>query len=327
MPFDAQRAQRTLQASASLDAKLSEQAEAAANAAPAAPAAAPAPVAAAAPSASRQFQRSSDRPAPPVAQTPVPAASPSEAGRFQRQGASSPAPGPSVASRFQRSGAPDRAASPRSAERPAPPAPAPSPRSDSRPAPQRPTAHYEDGAQAPYAPPLQSRGYVNRVGAPRTPSIPGLTPRLELYIDELGFQKGWSNDEVLRRKHEAAQRPVEAEREYRAQFDEIRRLRQETVQSLQQGLQSRPDQVLFVVQRGEQRRFSALPKERAGSYALLHGSAFHSMPASATLFEAPEVLFARPAVTVEASSIEAEAAAPAASEGHVENRASRAPRP
>lgn len=192
-------------------------------------------------------------------------------------------------------------------------------------------AHRENQEEG-TTPPIPSRGYGNRVGAARATSIPGLTPRLELYIDELGFQKGWSDADILRRKQDAATRPAEAERDYRAQFDEIRRLRQETVQTLQQGLQSRPGQIVFVVQRGEQRRFSALPKERAGSYALLHGSAFHSMPASATLFAAPAVLFApqaAPAAAAAEPSTESVATepSPAPAEDAAEGRPTRGPRP
>lgn len=173
-------------------------------------------------------------------------------------------------------------------------------------------------------------GYANRVGAARRTSRPELTPRLELYIDELAFQRGWSDDEITRRKDEAVKDPVVAENEYRAQFEEIRQLRQNTIQSLQQGLNDHPNEVVFVIQRGEKRNFSAMPKERAGSYRILHGSAFHSMPASATLFESPEALFPKPVLAPEEPAATPEATSevtPAAEAATEAPRVSRPPRP
>lgn len=214
--------------------------------------------------------------APPA---PTPAAVP----------AAQTSPPAATRARFGRSA---EAAAPAPVAQRAPAAPSPAPVARPAAPPIERPAMQRTEAQSTSATPVVARGYAHRLQPARKTSVPGLTPRLELYIDELAFQKGWAAEEVIQRKQAALSNTTESEAQYRAMFEEIRQLRRDTIQSLEQGLRQHPNDVVFVLQRGSNRHFSTLPKEKAGSYHILHGSAFHSMPASATLFPSPAELFA-----------------------------------
>lgn len=333
MPFDAQHALKEQRASVLDTARPVPEDAAPASRSAAEPASSTEPV-----RTPGRFQRGG---AAPAASAPPSSAPQTQSGRFQRAAPAASSSTPSPAARPPAASEPQTTASRVSnpaAARTASPAPAQA-ASAPAPAPTRPLSR-PAAVAAPEVPrtPAPSRaavplGYANRVGAARRTSRPELTPRLELYIDELAFQRGWSDDEITRRKDEAVKAPVAAENEYRAQFEEIRQLRQNTIQSLQQGLNDHPNEVVFVIQRGEKRNFSAMPQERAGSYRILHGSAFHSMPASATLFESPDVLFPKPVLApeepVETPEVTSEAApaAPAVEATAETPRVSRPPRP
>jgi hypothetical protein len=144
------------------------------------------------------------------------------------------------------------------------------------------------------------KGYSNRVAPVKQASREGLSPRLELYIDELAYQRGWSRGEVEQRKNEAVQKPKEAEAAYQQMFAQLRRLRDQAIPSLNQGIQDNPGKIVFVTRRNENEpgKFSALTPEEAGDLRILHASAFHSMPASATLFGDPAQVFAPKAAPV-----------------------------
>jgi hypothetical protein len=274
MPFGASEALKSQRAADLMVASAPDLEKAAAAAEVAA--ASPAPATSSAPSAGSRFNRHGGAPAPAPVAAPSPASSSdrptSTASHFQRNAV---AP---VAARRAVQSAPAAQASV-SAERPPRPADLARPQASAMPA--------SDAAPA-------SQGYAHRLISTRQSSIPGLTPRLEAYIDELAFQKNWTAEEVSAHRAAAVKNPTASEVQFKEMFQEIQRLRRDTIQSLEQGLREHPNEVLFVLQRGDDRKFSTMSKEKAGSYRILHGSAFHSIPASATLFPAPADLFRSP---------------------------------
>lgn len=303
MPFDANRAKHIL-AAAMADAQGPDQEEESRTArAVSAPAPAAAPVNP--PATAGRFQRPS---APAPASAPVPAPEAGAARRFQRDAvppAAAPAPAAGSTNRFQRDGqhqGQGRAYVPPGQQTRAPTsAPAMSAPSPS-PAPRPPMGEQQPPVSSDMPAP---KGYGTRVGPARQTSMKGLTPRLELYIDDLAFNLGWTKDDVERRKREAIQKPQEAENTYRGMFEQIRQKRAQTVASLSQGMRDHPGMVVFATRRNENEpgQFSALSPEEAGDLRILHGSAFHSMPASATLFNDPATVFA-PKAAVAAPVVE-----------------------
>lgn len=160
---------------------------------------------------------------------------------------------------------------------------------------------------------LSGQGYaaLDRSQESRRPD--GLPLQLEALIDKVAERRDLPDEAVENFKRQAVKDVPNQLRRFETLYqNEVKPALDKQVHSLEQALVEHPDQVVFLVLKGNKRSLKVMPVDQAGPSRLLHGAVVEVVRASATPFRRPAEVYGAPAsqVTEAAVPVDTAAAAP-----------------
>lgn len=143
-------------------------------------------------------------------------------------------------------------------------------------------------------PPAQSRGFqapVQELSADER--LQRLVARAKRYVQDLGEYQGWTPQQIALKERECQSNPQSVIDELTPIAEAISNRRKQGERSLDDAIKKNPNQVVFMLVKGDNQKLRSIDPIEAGGQKLLHGSVVESLPASKTLFAPPRDVFVK----------------------------------
>ena len=116
--------------------------------------------------------------------------------------------------------------------------------------------------------------------------------RARRLVQMVGEFKKWPADQLLTEERRAMREPEAVTNAYLPIYkNEIEPHRQKGYRNLEEAVKKNPNDVVFLLVKGDAQRVRQMSPVEAGAQSVLHGAVLESVGASATLFDAPSSLF------------------------------------